>query len=107
MCNLFKVGKIYKDSKLYLQDIQSLIKTDDTDVKWINVTVVRNKKKVKTSKNTVYNFLQITLAINTVAGFDNSFESFKIFYDLIWHGKLFRIFGPDILKLFLPKVTWL
>ena len=107
MCNLFKVGKIYKDSKLYLQDIQSLIKTDDTDVKWINVTVVRNKKKVKTSKNTIYNFLQITLAINTVAGFDNSFESFKIFYDLIWHGKLFQIFGPNILKLFLPKVTWL
>ena len=33
MYNLFKVGKIYKDSKLYLQDIQSLIKTDDTDVK--------------------------------------------------------------------------
>ena len=33
MYNLFKVGKIYKDSKIYLQDIQSLIKTDDTDVK--------------------------------------------------------------------------
>ena len=33
MYNLFKVGKIYKDSKLYLQDIQSLIKIDDIDVK--------------------------------------------------------------------------
>ena len=32
MYDLFKVGKIYKDSKLNLQDIQSLIKTDDTDV---------------------------------------------------------------------------
>ena len=31
--NLFKVGKFYKDSKLYLQDIQSLIKTDDTGIK--------------------------------------------------------------------------
>ena len=60
VCNLFKVGKIYKDSKLYLQDIQSLIKTDDTDIKGINVTVVRNKVKVKTNRNTVYNFLQIT-----------------------------------------------
>ena len=39
MYNLFKVGKIYKDCKLYLQDIQSLIKTDDADIKWINVTV--------------------------------------------------------------------
>ena len=47
MYNLFKVGKIYEDSKLYLQDIQSLIKTGDTDIKWINVTVVRNKRKVK------------------------------------------------------------
>ena len=28
MHNLFKVGKIYKDSELYLQDIQSLIKTE-------------------------------------------------------------------------------
>ena len=33
MYNLFKVGKIHKDSKLYLQDIQSLIKTDDKDIK--------------------------------------------------------------------------
>ena len=33
MCDLFKVGKIFKDSKLYLQDIQSLIKTDNTDIK--------------------------------------------------------------------------
>ena len=33
MYNLFKVGKIYEDSKLYLQDIQSLIKTGDTDIK--------------------------------------------------------------------------
>ena len=47
MYNLFKVGKIYEDSKLYLQDIQSLIKTGDTDIKWINVTVVRNKRKAK------------------------------------------------------------
>ena len=61
MYNLFKAGKIYsKDSKLYLLDIQLLIKTDDTDVKWINVTVVMNKRKVKTSRNTVHNFLQIT-----------------------------------------------
>ena len=56
MYDLFKVGKIYKDRKLYLQDIQLLIKTDDTDVKWINVTVVRNKRKVITSRNTVSNF---------------------------------------------------
>ena len=47
MYNLFKVGKIYKNSKLYLHDIQSLIKTDDRDIKWINVTVVRKKKKVE------------------------------------------------------------
>ena len=33
MYNLFKLGKNYKDSKLYLQDIQLLIKTDDTDIK--------------------------------------------------------------------------
>ena len=33
MYNLFKLGKNYKDSKLYLQDIQLLIKTDDTVIK--------------------------------------------------------------------------
>ena len=33
MYNLFKVGKIYEDSKLYLQDIKPLIKADDTDIK--------------------------------------------------------------------------
>ena len=32
MYNLFKVGKNYKNSNLYLQDIQSLIKTDDTEI---------------------------------------------------------------------------
>ena len=47
MYNLFKVGKIYNNSKLYSQDIQSLIRTDDKDIEWINVTVMRNKKKVE------------------------------------------------------------
>ena len=87
MYNLFKVGKIYKDSKLYLQDIKSLIKTDDTGIKWIIVAVVRNKRKVETNRNAVYNFLQIThLAINTVPVSDNSFESFKIFwrFNVVW-----------------------
>ena len=50
MYNLFKLGKNYKDSKLYLQDIQLLIKTDDTDIKWINVTVVRKKKRENNKK---------------------------------------------------------
>ena len=60
MYNSFKVGKIYEDSELYLQDMQSLIKTEGTGIKWINVTVVKNKRKVKTGKNTIYNFLRIT-----------------------------------------------
>ena len=50
MYNLFKLGKNYKDSKLYLQDIQLLIKTDDTDIKWINVTVVRKKERENNKK---------------------------------------------------------
>ena len=71
MYNSFKVGKIYKDSKLYLQDIKSLIKSDDTDVKWINVTVARNKRKMKTSRNTDH-----TLAINTLPVFDWKSQDF-------------------------------
>ena len=55
MYNSFKVGKIYKDSKLYLEDIQSLIKTDDTDIKCINVTV-RNKRKVKANEIWIISF---------------------------------------------------
>ena len=81
-----KSAKFTKDSKLYLQDIQSLIKADDTDINWVNVAVVRKKRKVKTSRNTVYNFSDHTLAINTVPVFDNSFESFKIFwrFNVVW-----------------------
>ena len=33
MYNLFSVGKIYNNIKLYLQYIQSPIKTNDTDIK--------------------------------------------------------------------------
>ena len=58
MYNSFKVGKIYKDSKLYLEDIQSLIKTDDTDIKCINVTV-RNKRKVKTNEIWIISFYKL------------------------------------------------
>ena len=106
MYNLFKVGIIYKDSKLYLQDIQSLSKIDDTDIKLIDVTVVRNKRKVKTNRNTVYNFLQITHLQLTPSQFlITVLKVSRFFEDLMWYGKLFQIFGPNILKLFLPKVT--
>ena len=36
LMTMFKVGKNFKDSKLYLQNIKSLFKTDDTDIKFIN-----------------------------------------------------------------------
>ena len=108
MYNLFKVGKIYNDSKLYLQDIQSLIKTDDIAVKWINVTVVRNKRKVKTNRNTAYNFLQIThLQLTPPQFLITVLKVSRFFEDLMCYGKLFQIFGPNILKFFLPNVTWL
>ena len=108
MYNLFKVGKIYEDRKLYIQDIQSPIDTDDTDVKRINITVVRNKRKVKTSRNTAYNFLQIThLQLTPSQILITVLNVSRFFEDLMWYGKLFQIFGPNILKLFLPKVTWL
>ena len=46
--NLLKVGKIYKDSKLYLQHIKSLIKTDDIEIKSIlyysNIIVMSKRK---------------------------------------------------------------
>ena len=100
-------GKIYKYSRLlYLQDIQSLIETNDTDIRCINVTVVRNKRKVKTNRNTVYNFLKITHLQLTPSQFlITVLKASRFFEDLMWYSKLFQIFGPNILKLFLPKVT--
>ena len=59
---------------------------------------------MKTSRNTVYNFLQITHLQLTPSQFlITVFKVSRFVEDLMWYGKLFQNFDPNILKLFLPK----
>ena len=64
---------------------------------------VRNKRKVKQTEIKFKNFLQITHLQLTPSQFlITVLKDSRFFEDLMWKGKLFQIFGPNILKLVLP-----